>query len=76
MSRTLASRLTRAVVIREMARIHRGGHVVNPKVRIETARRVRVESLEDELMIEADGDVRGATPAEFVVMPAALRVVW
>ena len=68
--------ISRAGVVREMSRIHRGGHVANPKVRIRRAARVGVESLEDELMIEADGDFRGHTPAEFVVMPAALRVVW
>jgi diacylglycerol kinase family enzyme len=27
------------------------------------------------LGVEADGDVRGRTPADFRVMPAALRVV-
>jgi diacylglycerol kinase family enzyme len=68
--------VSRAGVVREMSRVHRGGHVANPKVRIRRAARVGVESLEDELMIEADGDFRGRTPAEFVVMPAALRVVW
>jgi diacylglycerol kinase family enzyme len=36
--------ISRAGVVREMSRVHRGGHVANP--------------------------------AEFVVMPAALRVVW
>ena len=70
------SDISRAGVVREMSRVHRGGHVANPKVSIRRASRVRVESLEDELMIEADGDFRGRTPAEFVVMPAALRVVW
>jgi diacylglycerol kinase family enzyme len=70
------SRLARRGVVRELARIHRGGHVANPKVRIQTASRVWIESLEDELMIEADGDVRGKTPATFAVMPSALRIVW
>lgn len=72
----VVSDISRAGVVREMSRIHRGGHVANPKVRIRRAARVRVESLDDELMIEADGDFRGRTPAEFVVMAAALRVVW
>ena len=70
------SRLARRGVVRELARIHRGGHVANPKVRIQSASRVWIESLEEELMIEADGDVRGKTPATFAVMPAALRIVW
>ncbi len=68
--------ISRAGVVREMSRIRRGGHVANPKVRIRRAARVGVESLEDELMIEADGDFRGHTPAAFVLMASALRVVW
>ncbi|MGH9940961.1 MAG: diacylglycerol/lipid kinase family protein [Pyrinomonadaceae bacterium] len=69
--------LSRAVILREMARIHRGGHVANPRVRIWRGRRVRIETepSSDPLPIEADGDVRGHTPVEFQVMPGALRVV-
>jgi diacylglycerol kinase (ATP) len=69
--------LTRAAVSRELLRIHSGGHVGNPKVRITQGTRVIVETFtpEDVLLIEADGNVRGRTPVEFRVMPAALRFV-
>jgi diacylglycerol kinase (ATP) len=69
--------LTRAQVIRELARIHRGGHVVNPKVRLMQGTRVRIETFkpEDAMPIEADGNVRGFTPVEFRIMPAALKFV-
>jgi len=69
--------LTRASVIRELARIHKGGHVVNPKVQIRQGIRVRVETFapEDTMQIEADGNVRGVTPVEFRVMPRALWFV-
>jgi YegS/Rv2252/BmrU family lipid kinase len=68
--------LTRAVLIRELARVHKGGHVANPRVRIERGERVSIEVLEGEpLGIEADGDVRGRTPVTLRVMPRALRVV-
>lgn len=72
-----ASRLTRAVVVREMARIHRGGHVNNPRVRIRRGARVMIEPLtpDDALPVEADGDVRGQTPLSLTVMPRALRIV-
>lgn len=72
-----ACRLRRASLIREMTRIHRGGHVRNPHVSISRAARVRIEPLTaaDALAVEADGDVRGHTPLEFRVLPAALRVV-
>ena len=67
----------RAEVVREMTRIHRGGHLANPRVRITRGARVRIENLQphDALSIEADGDVRGHTPVEFRVRPRALRVV-
>ena len=72
-----ASGLTRAQVMRELARIHKGGHVVNPKVRIVQGTRVRIETFkpEDALPIEADGNVRGFTPVEFRVLAGVLRFV-
>jgi diacylglycerol kinase (ATP) len=72
-----ASRLTRATLVREMTRIHSGGHVKNPRVRILRAKRVRIEHLSpaDALAVEADGDVRGHTPLELRVLAGALRVV-
>ncbi|MDQ1728750.1 MAG: hypothetical protein QOD33_875 [Pyrinomonadaceae bacterium] len=72
-----ASGLTRTQVMRELARIHKGGHVNNPKVRIVQGEGVSIETFapEDAMPIEADGNVRGLTPAEFHVMPKALRFV-
>jgi diacylglycerol kinase (ATP) len=71
-------RLSRAGLVRELARVHRGGHLANPKVRLARGTSVRVETLgpADSLAVEADGDVRGRTPAEFRVLPASLRVVF
>lgn len=70
--------VSRAGVVRELTRIHRGGHVVNPRVRLDRGRRVRVETIdpEERLAVEADGDVRGYTPLEFSVMPNALQVIF
>jgi diacylglycerol kinase (ATP) len=72
-----ASGLSRTNVMRELARIHKGGHVRNPKVTIVQGEKVRIEtfSKEDAMPIEADGNVRGFTPVEFRVMPRALRFV-
>jgi diacylglycerol kinase family enzyme len=72
-----ASRLTRAALAREMARVHSGGHVKNPRVSIVRASRVLIEPVteRDALPVEADGDVRGVTPIELSVVPRALRVV-
>jgi diacylglycerol kinase (ATP) len=72
-----ASGLNRAEILRELSRIHRGGHVANTKVRIRQGTKVRIETTnsEDAMRIEADGNVRGFTPVEFQVMPRALRIV-
>ena len=72
-----ASGLSRANIVRELARIHKGGHVRNPKVRIVQGEGVSIEtfSQEDAMLIEVDGNVRGLTPVEFRVMPRALRFV-
>jgi diacylglycerol kinase (ATP) len=69
--------LNRATILRELPRIRRGAHLQNPRVRLLQARRVRVETdtARDALLVEADGNVRGHTPAEFQIMPRALRVI-
>jgi diacylglycerol kinase family enzyme len=73
-----ASRLSRRALVREMTRIHSGGHIKNPRVRITRGERVRVEhrTPADALAIEADGDLRGHTPLEFRVLAGALKVVY
>ncbi|HUS11591.1 MAG TPA: diacylglycerol kinase family protein [Pyrinomonadaceae bacterium] len=72
-----ASGLSRANVVRELMRIHKGGHVHNPKVRIMQGEGVSIEtfSAADAMLIEADGNVRGLTPVEFRLLPRVLRFV-
>lgn len=72
-----ATGLNRVEVMRELPRIHSGGHVVNPKVQIVQGSRVRIVTFTpaDALLIEADGNVRGKTPVEFRILPGALRFV-
>jgi YegS/Rv2252/BmrU family lipid kinase len=70
-----ASGLSRANVIAELSRVHKGGHVNNPKVNITQGEIVLIETLmmQDAMLIEADGNVRGVTPVRFEVMPSALK---
>lgn len=72
-----ASGLNRVAVLRELGRIHQGGHVANPKVKIAQGTKARIETFapEDAMPIEVDGNVRGVTPVEFRVLPKALRFV-
>lgn len=69
--------LNRATILRELTRIHQGGHVANPKVKIAQGSYVSIQTFapEDALLIEVDGNVCGRTPADYRVMPAALRIV-
>ncbi|HEX8845253.1 MAG TPA: diacylglycerol kinase family protein [Pyrinomonadaceae bacterium] len=69
--------LTRATILKELPRIRRGEHLANPRVHLTRAKSVRVENEreKDALLVEADGNVRGRTPAEFRILPQALRVV-
>jgi diacylglycerol kinase (ATP) len=73
----LASGFSRANVIRELPRLHTGGYVENPKVRIKQGTYARVETFSenDALPIEVDGNVRGKTPADYRIMPAALQFI-
>ena len=70
--------ISRPALLRELSRVHKGGHVESPHVKLTRGTHVRVETLDDSdsLGVEADGDPRGRTPAEFRVMPAALSVVF
>lgn len=67
--------LTRPMLLRELPRIRRGAHLSNPRVRLMQATSVRVETPDESLLVEADGNVRGHTPVSFRIMPGALRVV-
>lgn len=69
--------ISRRELLRELPRVYRGAHVANPKVRVMRGARVQIETgkPEDAMPIEADGDLRGHTPLEFQIMPAALRVI-
>jgi len=71
------SGLTRREILRELTRIHKGGHVANPKVKIIQGAYVRIETLsaDDAMLIEVDGNVSGRTPAEYEIVPTAMRVV-
>ena len=70
--------ISRRTILRELPRIRQGRHIANPRVRVIKTTGVRVEPLteKDALPIEADGQPRGHTPAEFQIMPSALRVVF
>ncbi|MEJ7711013.1 MAG: hypothetical protein WKF84_14395 [Pyrinomonadaceae bacterium] len=73
----VAHRLTRLMILRELPRIYSGGHLANSQVQIITGTRVRLDTIDKDqpLSVEADGNLRGHTPANFRVLPGQLRVV-
>lgn len=64
-----ASRLD---VLKELPRIRRGGHLKNPRVREERARKVEITSGEP-MAIELDGECVGITPAQISILPSVVR---
>jgi YegS/Rv2252/BmrU family lipid kinase len=73
----IASQLNRRGIVRELPRIRTGGHLSNPCVQLHRCADVHIEHLtsDDPLMIEADGNLRGTTPAKLTILPNALRVI-
>jgi diacylglycerol kinase family enzyme len=54
------------------ARVLAGVHRTDPHVVTRSVRRLRIESLGEELPVQTDGDPRGSTPLEIEVQPKGL----
>jgi len=54
--------------------IYKGTHITHPKVRMEKATHIAIESSE-QVLVHADGELLGEAPASFWLMPAALSIV-
>jgi diacylglycerol kinase (ATP) len=67
--------ISRLAALRAVPRLYRGEHLTTPLVEGLRARRVRIatEPGEDPPLLEADGERAGRAPAEFTVLPSALR---
>jgi diacylglycerol kinase family enzyme len=70
--------ISRPALLRELSRVHTGGHINSPHVKLTRAAHVHIETLDpaDPLGVEADGDPRGLTPADFRVLPSALLIIF
>ncbi len=55
-------------------KIYKGTHITHPKIRMEKARHIKIDSSE-RLLVHADGELLGEAPASFWLMPSALRIV-
>ncbi len=54
--------------------VYRGTHLRHPKVKVERAGLVRVSS-DQEVLIQADGELLGPLPAQFQIIPRALTIL-
>jgi len=61
-------------LLKALPTVYNGTHVTHPKVRMEKARYIAIESPE-RLLVHADGELLGTCPASFWLMPAALSIV-
>jgi diacylglycerol kinase family enzyme len=53
--------------------VYRGGHLANPKIVTQRARRVSIR-VASPLPVHVDGEPAGETPVTFEVCPGALRL--
>jgi diacylglycerol kinase (ATP) len=61
-------------LLKEFPTVYKGTHINHPKVKIKKVTRVTIESPEP-MLVHADGELLGESPASFWVMPAALSIV-
>ena len=66
--------LGRFELIRCLPRVYRGTHLAHPKVSDTVAREISIDS-EQKLLVQADGNLVGETPAAFSILPSALTVI-
>jgi YegS/Rv2252/BmrU family lipid kinase len=60
-------------LLKVFPRVYKGTHITHPKVRVEKASEVTVES-GMRILVQADGELLGEGPATFRVLPAALNL--
>jgi diacylglycerol kinase family enzyme len=65
--------LGRLELLRWLPTVYRGGHLANPKIVTQRARRVSIRAASP-LPVHVDGEPAGETPVTFEVRPGALRL--
>jgi diacylglycerol kinase (ATP) len=68
-----AGNLTRFELLKIWPRLYQGTHLQHPQVKERRATSLVIES-DEPLLVEADGELLGETPASFSVIPSALTI--
>ncbi len=66
--------VTKSELLKIRPMLYNGSHIRHAKIREEKTTNIAIES-DEQLLVEADGDIIGEGPASFWVMPSALTVV-
>jgi len=66
--------VTKPDLLRSLPRVYRGTHLTHPKVTLMRAREVEVRPTH-QMAVQADGELLGAAPARFSILPAMLTLV-
>ena len=66
--------VTKPDLLRSLPRVYRGTHLTHPKVTLMRAREVEIRPAQ-QMAVQADGELLGAAPARFSILPAALTLV-
>ena len=61
-------------LLKELPTVYKGTHINHPKVRMRKTKHITIHSPE-RMLVYADGELLGESPASFWVMPAALSIV-
>jgi len=61
-------------LLKALPTVYNGTHITHPKVRMEKAAQITIESSE-RILVHADGELLGEGPASFWLVPAALNIV-
>ena len=61
-------------LLKALPMVYKGTHINHPKVRMEQATHINIESAE-RVLVYADGELLGECPASFRLMPSALSIV-
>jgi diacylglycerol kinase family enzyme len=66
--------LGRFELVRWLPRVYRGSYFAHPKVSATVAKGISIDS-EQKLLVQADGNLVGETPATFTILPSALTII-
>ncbi len=72
---TLAGKLTKIGVLINSFRFYNGKIDHHPKVSIYKTKHIKVEAVNEPILVEVDGELLGETPVTFSIIPQALKII-